>query len=85
MVVEMDEDLVDRHTKGLLFNVGQLVAGSDQDAAAFLDLELQCSDGVVRWNKFLLAATSSLLYQALRSGSIYDLKRLWLIFLKNVC
>ena len=70
VIVAMDEELEDRHSKGLLFNVGQLVAGSDH-SAAFLDLELVCSDGVIRWNKFLLAATSGLLYQALRSGFCY--------------
>jgi hypothetical protein len=62
----MMDDADIRHSRGLLYNVGQLL--TDTDPAAFLDLELVCQDGTIRWNKLLLAANSSLLCEILQPG-----------------
>jgi hypothetical protein len=62
----MMDDADIRHSKGLLYNVGQLL--TEADPAAFLDLELVCQDGTIRWNKLLLAANSSLLCEILQPG-----------------
>ena len=64
-------DVISKHSKGLLFNVGQII--NDVKQPLFKDIDLFCRDGVVRWNTFLLAANSNLLSCILQPSNFFNL------------
>ena len=55
------------HSRGLLLNIGRIMTDQPDDSV-FKDLDLVCRDGIVKWNKFLLASNSPILRQVLNNG-----------------
>lgn len=62
-----------RHSRGLLFNIARIINDRD-DQTIYKDLDLICRDGIVRWNKFLLASNSPILQQVLDHGKNFIVK-----------
>jgi hypothetical protein len=64
-----------RHSRGLLFNIARII-NDREDQTIYKDLDLICRDGIVRWNKFLLAANSPILRHALDPGNKFIVKEI---------